>query len=215
MSDVENSCGGEEMVLPMTPPATQIISVRNHIYLYDEIDKAIARSFISGLMQMSIQMVEDCIENGYSFSPIWVHINSYGGNVNDGLAIIQAIEELKSGSFTEVNEIKIPLIIGTKIEGEADSMASLIACSGSNGYRHISKDSLSLLHEPRQLGGIGGKVEDIDDQKENLDLFRSKLKNIYLRNSKLTEEKLKEVWGNEKYSTPEELLEYGLVDKIV
>ncbi len=208
----------EEIIAPMQSPygpPPPIVSVKNHIYLYDEIDVTSARNFISVLYQTALTMVSDSLENGYLLPPIIVHINSYGGTVNDALAIVQAIEDVKNGTMTSVNNIPVPLIVGTQIEGEADSCASLIACCGTKGYRTISKDSLSLLHEVRQISPTGGKVEDITTMSINLEMFQKIFKNIYMRNSSLTEEKFNEVISTEKYSTPEELLSYGLVDKII
>lgn len=208
----------EEIIAPMQSPygpPPPIVSVKNHIYLYDEIDVTSARNFISVLYQTALTMVSDSLENGYLLPPIVVHINSYGGTVNDALAIVQAIEDVKNGTITSVNNIPVPLIVGTQIEGEADSCASLIACCGTKGYRTISKDSLSLLHEVRQISPTGGKVEDITTMSINLEMFQKIFKNIYMRNSSLTEEKFNEIISTEKYSTPEELLSYGLVDKII
>lgn len=208
----------EEIIAPMQSPygpPPPIVSVKNHIYLYDEIDVTSARNFISVLYQTALTMVSDSLENGYLLPPIIVHINSYGGTVNDALAIVQAIEDVKNGTITSVNNIPVPLNVGTQIEGEADSCASLIACCGTKGYRTISKDSLSLLHEVRQISPTGGKVEDIATMSTNLEMFQKIFKNIYMRNSSLTEEKFNEVISTEKYSTPEELLSYGLVDKII
>ena len=208
----------EEIIAPMQSPygpPPPIVSVKNHIYLYDEIDVTSARNFISVLYQTALTMVGDSLENGYLLPPIIVHINSYGGTVNDALAIVQAIEDVKNGTITSVNNIPVPLIVGTQIEGEADSCASLIACCGTKGYRTISKDSLSLLHEVRQISPTGGKVEDIATMSINLEMFQKIFKNIYMRNSSLTEEKFNEIISTEKYSTPEELLSYGLVDKII
>lgn len=208
----------EEIIAPMQSPygpPPPIVSVKNHIYLYDEIDVTSARNFISVLYQTALTMVSDSLENGYLLPPIIVHINSYGGTVNDALAIVQAIEDVKNGTITSVNNIPVPLNIGTQIEGEADSCASLIACCGTKGYRTISKDSLSLLHEVRQISPTCGKVEDIAIMSTNLEMFQKIFKNIYMRNSSLTEEKFNEVISTEKYSTPEELLSYGLVDKII
>ena len=208
----------EEIIAPMQSPygpPPPIVSVKNHIYLYDEIDVTSARNFISVLYQTALTMASDSLENGYLLPPIIVHINSYGGTVNDALAIVQAIEDVKNGTITSINNIPVPLIVGTQIEGEADSCASLIACCGTKGYRTISKDSLSLLHEVRQISPTGGKVEDIATMSTNLEMFQKIFKNIYMRNSSLTEEKFNEIISTEKYSTPEELLSYGLVDKII
>ena len=59
------------------------------------------------------------------------------------------------------------------------------------------------------------KVDDIEISAKNLGMFRKKFYDIYLEHSKLTEEKLKEICSKEDYSTPQELLDWGIVDEII
>lgn len=201
-------------ISPFGVPAP-IISARNHIYLYNDIDTTITRSFITIFDEMILTLLQNAVDNGTDIPVIWIHLNSFGGTVNDGLALIQVIKDAQSGEFAKIGDIKIPIKVGTIIEGEADSCASLVACVGTKGYRYISKYSFSLLHEVRQFGSMGGKTEDLEINASNLKMFKDRFKEIYLENSTLTEKDYEELIKDEKYSTPEELLKYGLVDKII
>lgn len=212
--EVQDECT-EELAIPMSSafgPASPIISIKNHIYFYDDVNTTIARSLIAAMHEMAMDMINVSVENNTPLASIYLHINSYGGDVSDALAIVQAIKDIQNGTIHQISGIPIPIKVNTIIEGEADSAASLIACVGS--HRAISKYALSLIHDIRQIGGIGGKAEDVEVQADNLKLFKKKFYDIYLANSKLTEEKLQEICGKEDYSTPEQLLEWGLVDEI-
>lgn len=211
----EDACS-EEIAIPMGSafgPASPIISIKNHIYFYDDVNTTVARSLIAAMHEITMDMIHTAAENNMPLVPLYLHINSYGGDVSDALAIVQAIKDIQSGTIHKIGNINVPVEVNTIIEGEADSAASLIACVGS--HRAISKYALSLIHDIRQIGGAGGKVEDVEVSASNLKMFKKKFYDIYLAHSKLTEEKLAEICGKEDYSTPEQLLEWGLVDEIL
>jgi ATP-dependent protease ClpP protease subunit len=216
MNEEKTSCE-EEITLPALSsafgPASPIISIKNHIYFYDDVNTTVARSLIAALHEIAMSIITTATENNTPIVPIYLHINSYGGDVSDALAIVQAIKDIQNGSIHKIGDINIKIPVNTIIEGEADSAASLIACVGSR--RYISKYALSLIHDIRQIGGAGGKVEDVELSAKNLKMFKQKFYDIYLKHSNLNEEQLTEICGKEDYSTPEQLLEWGLVDEII
>ena len=215
MSKEENSID-EETKLPLSllqQDATRIIVVKNHVYLYDDINCEVARNLFGALHDIAASLISASFDNNVPLPPIYIHINSYGGSVNDALAIVQGIRDIQEGRIHQINGHPIKIEIHTIIEGECDSAASLIACVGNR--RFASKYSLSLLHDVRQIGGAGGKAEEIGIQANNLEMFKRKFYDIYLEHSKLTEKQLAEICSKEDYSTPEQLLEWGLVDEII
>lgn len=215
--EIEDAC--EEMELPIgagiEPPATQIISVKNHIYLYNDIDTQITRTLFSVLHETAMGIINNAVENNVPIVPIVLHINSCGGNCSDALAIVQCIKDIQNGTIHQIGGIPIKVPVNTIIEGEADSAASLIACVGNE--RAISKYALSLIHDVRQVGygSAVNKVDDIEISAKNLQMFKDKFYDIYLSHSKLSKEQLQEIAKKEDYSTPQQLLDWGLVDKIV
>lgn len=206
---------GEDIQVPENPfgmPAP-ILQIKNNLYVYGEIDDTLAKSFIVALHENAMENISVSLEHNVPIPPIKIIINSPGGQISSALGIVAAIKDIQNGTIHKINGIPIPVKVDTEIQGEADSAASLIACVGN--YRTISKYSLSLIHDVRQLYGCSGKTEDFEDSAHNLGMFKKMTHEIYLAHSKLTEEKLNELAKNEKYSTPDELLEYGLIDEIV
>lgn len=206
----------EEITLPSLSafgPPSPIISVKNHIYLHDQIDTTITRAFFSTLHEVAMNIISTSVDNNVPIVPIHLHINSMGGSCSDALSIIQCMEDIQEGRIHKVGDIPIKIPIYTYIEGEADSAASLIACVGTK--RLCSKYALSLIHDVRQIGGGVQKVDDIEIEAKNLQMFKDKFYDIYLAHSKLTKEQLEKICEKEDYSTPQQLLEWGLIDKIV
>lgn len=199
---------------PLEQPSSPIISVKNHIYLYNDIDTTVTRALFVAMHEMAAGIIQTATDNNTNINPIILHINSVGGSCSDALAIVQCIKDIQNGAIHKVGNIPIKIPVNTVIEGVANSAASLIACVGS--HRSISKYALSLLHDVRQISaGTVEKVDDIEISAKNLGMFRKKFYDIYLEHSKLTEEKLKEICSKEDYSTPQELLDWGIVDEII
>lgn len=217
MSDEKNTAAcEEEITLPAASPfgpASPIISVKNHIYFYDDVNTVVTRALFSAMHELAMDIISNSVENNSPIVPIVLHINSCGGACSDALAIVQCIKDIQNGTIHHVGGMPIKVPVNTVIEGEADSAASLIACVGS--HRAISKYALSLIHDVRQIGGPGGKVDDITTEAKNLQMFKDKFYDVYLSHSKLTKEQLQKICEKEDYSTPEQLLEWGLVDEIV
>jgi len=213
----EDSLDEEAIVMPTQSTfgaPSPIVQVKNHIYLHDEIDETIARALFSVLHEAAMSIISNAIENNCDITPIVLHINSTGGTVNSGLGIIKCMQDIQEGRIHQLAGVPIKVPVNTIIEGEADSMASLIACVGNK--RYASKDALSLLHEVRQTSfGQTQKTDDIATEAENLAKFRDIFYKIYMEHSKLTEEQIKEICKDEKYSTPEDLLKFGLIDEII
>ena len=215
MSDDKNLCEEEMVIPPASPfgPASPIISIKNHIYFYENVETAITRALFSTMHEVAMNIIDTAIENNFPIIPIHLHINSTGGLVSDALAIVQGIEDIQEGRIHQVGGIPIKIPVYTYIEGEADSAASLIACVGTK--RFCSKHALSLIHDVRQIGGGIKKIDDIQTEAANLQMIKDKFYEIYMEHSKLTKEELQKICEKEDYSTPQQLMEFGLVDQII
>ena len=215
MSDDKNLCEEEMVIPPASPfgPASPIISIKNHIYFYENVETAITRALFSTMHEVAMNIIDTAIENNFPIIPIHLHINSTGGLVSDALAIVQGIEDIQEGRIHQVGGIPIKIPVYTYIEGEADSAASLIACVGTK--RFCSRHALSLIHDVRQIGGGIKKIDDIQTEAANLQMIKDKFYEIYMQHSKLTKEELQKICEKEDYSTPQQLMEFGLVDEII
>lgn len=130
--------------------------------------------------------------------PINVHIQSHGGSVTAGLHLCDFFQEAGN--------------IHTHVEGMAASAASLIAVCGKQ--RSMTPHSFMLLHQPSLRLERDANTKDLMDESYNLNLILQEMIQIYVSNSKMTEEQVAEIITDERYLTAQECLEFGLVDKV-
>ena len=132
---------------------------------------------------------------------IFLYINSPGGSVNDGLAIIDTMNYIKC----DVNTICI---------GSAMSMGALILASGTKGKRYALPNSEIMIHQVLISGGLSGPATDIEIYTKNLLRNKQRLNTIISERSGQPYEKVFQDTERDNFMTAEEALEYGLIDKI-
>ncbi len=132
---------------------------------------------------------------------IFLYINSPGGSVNDGLAIIDTMNYIKC----DVNTICI---------GSAMSMGALILASGTKGKRYALPNSEIMIHQVLISGGLSGPATDIEIYTKNLLRNKQRLNTIISERSGQPYEKVCQDTERDNFMTAEEALEYGLIDKI-
>ncbi len=128
------------------------------------------------------------------------YINSPGGVVTSGLAILDTM-----------NYIKCP--VSTIVMGQACSMGSLLLCCGEKGRRFALPHSRIMIHQPS--GGFQGQAADIEiHAKEILDL-RARLNQIYVKQTGQKLEAVEKAMERDNFMSPEEALKFGLIDEII
>ena len=131
---------------------------------------------------------------------ISVYINSPGGMVTSGLAIYDTIQYIRPK-------------ISTMCVGQAASMGSLLLSSGAKGHRFSLPNARIMVHQPS--GGFQGQATDIEiHAKEILDL-KDRLNNIYGKHTGQSVKKISEMLERDKFLSPIEAKELGLIDEIV
>ena len=128
------------------------------------------------------------------------YINSPGGIVWSGLAIYDTMQYVSSK-------------IMTICIGQAASAGSLLLTAGENGMRFSLPNSRIMVHQPS--GGYQGQVTDIEIQTEEIKKTKQKLNQIYAKHTKKKLDEVSSIMERDKYFTPEEAIEFGLIDKIV
>lgn len=177
------------------------------LYLYGEIvpvdedtnfySDTSASSFITEQI-INYNRMDDGIEPEKR-DPIRLYINSPGGDVTEGFAVVSAIEL----SETPVHTINI---------GQWSSMAFLI---GISGQKRFSLPYMTFLMHEASSFSIG-KISSMEDKIKFDKLFSNKaVKQLVLRHSKLTEEEYDSISTKEFYMLPEDALERGFIDQIV
>jgi len=130
-------------------------------------------------------------------SKIDVYINSYGGEVAEGLAIYNALKRHKAK-------------VVTHCEGFACSIASVIFMAGDE--RVMSESSLLMVHNA-WTRGVGNAAE-LRKQADDLDKITQASITAYKAHSNLSEEEIKALLDAETWILPEEAIEYGFATAI-
>jgi len=135
--------------------------------------------------------------------PIKLIINSYGGSIYDGLGLISKIEYLQENGYEFHGEVS----------SYAMSMASAIlqVCK----CRYARRYSTILYHTP--LSGMQGTLSDLQTSMDETHRLWELMKSISLKHTKMTAEFLDSMYDRNKdfYMTPQQALEYGIIDEIL
>lgn len=126
-----------------------------------------------------------------------VHINSYGGEVAEGLAIYNALKNHKAK-------------VKTYCDGFACSIASVIFMAGDE--RIMSKASLLMIHNAWTM--TMGNANELRKQADDLDKITQASINAYMDNINISEEELKTLLDNETWLTYDESLEMGFATSV-
>jgi ATP-dependent Clp protease protease subunit len=133
---------------------------------------------------------------------ISLYVNSPGGSVSAGLGIVDTMRF-------------IPCPVATYIIGMAASMGSVIACSGTKGRRFALPHAENLMHQPLIPGVIEGQATDLEIQAKHILRLREQLYKLYSQNTGQTPEKIHADCDRDKWLNAQEMLEYGLIDKVL
>ena len=131
---------------------------------------------------------------------IHLYINSPGGAVDDTLAIYDTMQFLSCD-------------VATYCVGQAASGAAIILAAGTRGKRFALPHSKVMIHQP--WGGVTGQASDIKIQAEEILKSKKLLNEILAEHTGRTVEQITEETERDRYMSPTEALEYGVVDEIV
>ena len=133
---------------------------------------------------------------------ISMYVNSPGGSVSAGLGIVDTMRF-------------IPCPVATYIIGQAASMGSVIACSGTKGRRFALPHAENLMHQPLINGVIEGQATDLEIHAKHILRLREKLYQLYSENTGQTKDRIHADCDRDKWLNAQEMLEYGLIDKVL
>jgi len=133
---------------------------------------------------------------------ISMYVNSPGGSVSAGLGIVDTMRF-------------VPCPVATYVIGQAASMGSVIACSGTKGRRFALPHAENLMHQPLINGVIEGQATDLEIHAKHILRLRDKLYSLYSENTGQTKDRIHSDCDRDKWLNAQEMLEYGLIDKIL
>jgi ATP-dependent Clp protease, protease subunit len=161
------------------------------IFLGTPVDDQIANLIVAQLLHL---------ESDDPDKDISLYINSPGGSIYAGLAIYDTMQFIKPD-------------VTTICFGMAMSMGSLLLAGGAPGKRLSLPNARILIHQPS--GGYQGQSADIEIQaREILDL-RHRMDEIYAQHTGQDIERVHADMDRDRYFTPDQAQEYGLIDKII
>jgi ATP-dependent Clp protease protease subunit len=130
---------------------------------------------------------------------IAMYINSPGGVVTSGLAIYDTMQYIRPP-------------ITTVCIGQAASAASWLLCAGQKGQRFALPNSRVMLHQPS--GGYQGQATDMASYAQEIVKIKRRLNEIYARHTGQPVEVIEKMLDRDKFLTPLEAKEFGLIDEV-
>ncbi|MBR2248488.1 MAG: ATP-dependent Clp protease proteolytic subunit [Bacilli bacterium] len=160
------------------------------ILLSGEIDDNLANIIVSELLYL------DSLNN----NDISLYINSPGGSITSGMAIMDTMNFIKSN-------------VSTICIGMAASMGAFLLSCGEKGKRYILPNAEVMIHQP--LGGVEGQATEIKIVAERILKLKEKLNKILSKNTGKSIKEITKDTERDYFLDSKEALEYGIVDKIL
>ena len=164
----------------------------NIIFLGTPIDDNIANLIIAQMLFLAAEDPEKDIS---------LYINSPGGSITSGLAILDTMRLVE------------PDIV-TYCLGQAASMAAVLLACGTKGKRYSLPHSRILIHQPH-MSGLGGQATDIDIYAKEILRMRESLNSILADATGQTPEKVARDVDRDYIMDPKQALDYGMIDRVI
>ena len=160
------------------------------IFLGGAIDDDVANLIISQLL---------FLESEDPKKDISLYVNSPGGHVHSGLAIVDAMNHVKPD-------------VSTVCVGMAASMGSIILASGAKGKRFALPNADIMIHQPH--GGAEGQASDIEISARRILSLRERLNKILAKQTGQPLDKVTRDADRDFFMTAEEARDWGIVDEV-
>lgn len=163
---------------------------RRRVYLFSTVNDEAALEVVAQL---------DYLDSNGS-GDITLYINSPGGSVTSGFAIVDAMRRCQSD-------------VRTVCTGMAASMGAFILSCGTKGKRFVSPLSEIMIHQP--LGGAQGQASDIELEAAHIAYTKRKLYELMAANTGKSFEAITQDCDRNYYLDANKAVAYGLVDHIL
>lgn len=161
------------------------------IFLTGPIDMDVANAVVAQLLFLAKEDEK---------ADITMYINSPGGVIYSGLAIIDTMKYIKPD-------------VATVAVGMSASMGTMILASGTKGKRFALPNSLVHIHQP--LGGVEGQASDIEITAHEILRLKSLLRDMLVESTGQPAETIDRDMDRDKNMTAQKALEYGIIDQII
>ncbi len=161
------------------------------IFLGTDVNDQVADALVAQMLFLEAEDPEKDIQ---------LYINSPGGSVTAGLAIYDTIQQVS------------PDVV-TICYGLAASMGAFLLAGGSKGKRLALPNSRIMIHQP--LGGAQGQAVEIEIQAKEILFLKETLNTLLAEHTGQPINKISEDTDRDHFLSPQEAVEYGLIDKII
>jgi len=161
------------------------------IFLGTDVNDQVADSLVAQMLFLEAEDPEKDIQ---------IYINSPGGSVTAGLAIYDTMQQVN------------PNIV-TICYGLAASMGAFLLSGGTKGKRLALPNSRIMIHQP--LGGAQGQAIEIEIQAKEILFLKDTLNQLLAEHTGQPVIKISEDTDRDHFLSPQEAVEYGLIDKVV
>ena len=161
------------------------------IFIVGPIDDAVANIVVAQLLYAEYENAD---------KDVLLYINSPGGSVTSGLAVYDTMQFINCD-------------VSTYCLGQAASMGALILAAGTKGKRVCLPNSRVMIHQPS--GGSQGQASDIEIQAREILYIRERMNKIMAEHTGQSEEQIAIDTERDNFMTPQETLEFGLIDEII
>jgi ATP-dependent Clp protease protease subunit len=161
------------------------------IFLAGAIDDHIANLVVAQLLYL---------DHMDSKKDIYLYINSPGGSVSAGMAILDTMNFVRAD-------------VSTICVGVAASMGSLLLSAGTKGKRFALPNSEIMIHQV--LGGAEGQASDIEIQAKHILRIKENLNKILSKNTGKTPAQVEKDADRDNWMTADEAKKYNLIDEVI
>jgi len=163
------------------------------IYLWGAVEDESARHVVERLLYLEAQQPGRDIQ---------LYINSPGGVITSGMAILDTMRMISSD-------------VSTICMGLAASMGALLLCAGTKGKRFAFPHAKIMIHQPLISGQIVAPAIDIKIHAEEIKKTRDEINRIIAEASGKPLEQIEEDTDRDYYLSGQEAVQYGLIDQVI
>ncbi|MFC4701874.1 ATP-dependent Clp endopeptidase proteolytic subunit ClpP [Glaciecola siphonariae] len=163
----------------------------NVIFLVGQVEDHMANLIVAQMLFLEAENPE---------KDIFLYINSPGGSVSAGMAIYDTMNFIKPD-------------VSTVCMGMAASMGSFLLSAGTKGKRYCLPNSKVMIHQP--LGGFQGQASDFEIHAKQILATKERMNRLYSQHTGQDYEKVAKDTDRDNFLTPEEAVDYGLVDSVL
>ena len=190
----------QELSFDVSSIQSKVDCIGNHIWFNDNVENQSISKLIKLITAKNFlfsQKVKEVYFAKLEPHPLYLHINSYGGNIAEAMAAVDCIRNST-----------IPIY--TIIEGNAASAATFMSVAGKK--RYITENSVLLIHQ--LSSGMWGTMSQLEDEHKNNKFFMEKIYSIYNKYTTISRKRLDKILKRDLWWGADKAIKYGFVDDI-